>query len=123
MANLNRDLTVLIHIQNYCKETKETMTVFKNDYEEFKKNNIYRNAISMTIFQIGELVNHLSSEYLEETKDKMNWNMIRGMRNHFAHGYFKMDIRVIFETALEDIPKLKEFIDSEILRINEELKK
>ena len=114
MGNLDRDLTVLIHMKNYCTETIETMNKFNNDYNAFKNNFIYRNAVSMSIFQIGELVNHLSEEYVENTNDKMNWKAIRAMRNHFAHGYFKMDIKVIFETALEDIPRLKELIDIEI---------
>lgn len=52
-------------------------------------------------FQIGELVNHLSSEYLNETQNEINWSDIRGMRNRFAHGYFEMDKKVIFNTALE----------------------
>ena len=49
MANLNRDLTVLIHIQNYCKETKETMNAFKNDYESVNgKENAYGNKPSIS---------------------------------------------------------------------------
>lgn len=64
----------------------------------------------MKIFQIGELANHLTDNYLEDTKEEINWNAIKGMRNRFAHGYGKMDSMKIFYTGIEDIPVLREFI-------------
>ena len=70
----------------------------------------------MKIFQIGELANHLTDEYLEETKNEMNWNAIRGMRNRFEHGYGKMDLNKIFYTATEDIPVIKEFLEKQIIK-------
>lgn len=48
------------------------------------------------------------------TKNEINWNAIRGMRNRFAHGYGKMDIEKIFYTAVEDIPIVKEFLVREL---------
>ena len=68
----------------------------------------------MKIFQIGELVNHLSSEYLTETQNETDWNSIRGMRNKFAHGYGKMDFEKIYNTAMTDIPILHKFLDKQI---------
>ena len=46
--------------------------------------------------------------------------VIRGMRNHFVHGYDIMDIEVIYNTAKEDIPILKEFIDKHIKSLSSE---
>ena len=48
----------------------------------------------------------------------MNWTDIRGMRNRFAHGYFEMDRKVIFNTAKSDIPILQDFIKKEIERLS-----
>ena len=118
MANLKRDLTILLHMQGYCEEVEETLNTFNKDIEQFKNNFIFRNAISMSIFQIGELANHLSKDYLNETKNEINWYEIIGMRNRFAHGYFDMDYQIIFETALKDIPVLAKFINEEIDRLN-----
>ena len=44
----------------------------------------------------------------------MNWNVIKGMRNHFAHGYFSMDYQIIFDTAKKDIPLFQKKLDEEI---------
>lgn len=109
-----RDYTILKHMQKYCEEIENTIDRFGNNLENFKKDNDYKDSISMKIFQIGELANHLTDEYLEMTKNEINWNAIRGMRNRFAHGYGKMDIEKIFYTAVEDIPIVKEFLVREL---------
>ena len=117
MVDLNRDLTVLLHMKKYSEEITQ-LELDKITYEEFVNNYVLRNSISMDLMQIGELVNHLSNEYYERTNDKMNWNVIKGMRNHFAHGYFSMDYQIIFDTAIKDIPLFQKKLDEEIQIIN-----
>lgn len=70
MNNLNRNLSVLIRMKNYCNKIEETLNRFNKDYKIFLEDEDFKDSISMKIFQIGELVNHLSAEYLEETKMK-----------------------------------------------------
>ena len=110
----SRDISILKHMLRYCNEIENTINRFGNDLEMFKNDNDYKDSLSMKIFQIGELANHLTDEYLEETKNKINWNAIRGMRNRFAHGYGKMDSTKIFYTGIEDIPVIKEFLEKEL---------
>ena len=110
----SRDISILKHMLKYCDEIETTIKRFGNDIEKFKKDNDYKDSLSMKIFQIGELANHLTDDYLEETKNRINWNAIRGMRNRFAHGYGKMDVTKIFYTAIEDIPVIKEFLKKEL---------
>ena len=110
----SRDISVLKHMLKYCNEIEKTINRFGNDIEKFKKDSDYKDSLSMKIFQIGELANHLTDEYLEETKNKINWNAIRGMRNRFARGYGKMDSTKIFYTGIEDIPVIKDFLEKEL---------
>ena len=109
-----RDLDILKHMLKYCNEVKSTINRFGNDINIFKADNDYKDSLSMKIFQIGELANHLTDEYLEKTKNEMNWNAIRGMRNRFAHGYGKMDLNKIYYTAVEDIPVIEEFLKNQV---------
>jgi len=113
----DRDIAVLKHILKYCKQVEETLNDFSNDKNEFFNSHIFRNATSMAIFQIGELANHLTDEYQKETLNEMNWRQIVGMRNFFAHGYSKMDVEVIWDTAMNSIPNLKGFCVKEITRL------
>ena len=117
MSNLNRNLTVLLHMKEYCEQIEKTFEIFGKSIEDFNSNVVFRNAISMPIFQIGELVNHLTSDYIESTQNNVNWIEIKGMRNRFAHGYYDMDYSIIFDTAINDIPVIKEFIDKEIKKL------
>ena len=110
----NRDITILKHMLKYCNEIEKTIQRFGKELENFKKDSDYKDSLSMKIFQIGELANHLTDEYLEQTKNEINWNAIRGMRNRFAHGYGKMDSTKIFYTGLEDIPVIKKFIQEQL---------
>ena len=120
MSNLNRNLTVLLHMKEYCEQIEKTFDMFGKNIEDFNINVVFRNAISMPIFQIGELVNHLTEDYIVATQNDINWNEIRGMRNRFAHGYYDMDYSIIFDTAINDIPLIKEFIDKEIKKLMKE---
>lgn len=55
MVNFDRKTTILLHIQKYCVEIEENFKFFGTQIETFKKNNIFRDSISMKLFQIGEL--------------------------------------------------------------------
>lgn len=87
-----------MHIQNYCRDIAGFIQRFGKDYQLFIQDRAYFNAVSMCILQIGELANGLSVEFREETKEQMQWGLIRGMRNWLAHAYTEMDENVIWET-------------------------
>ena len=105
---LSPDYQRISHIKNYCKDISDFMERF-GDYQQFTTDRAYRNAVSMCILQIGELANGLSNEFREETKDSMQWGLIRGMRNWVAHSYQNMDIEIIWDTISNSIPVLAEF--------------
>lgn len=41
------------------------------------------------------------------------------MRERFAHHYGDMNLEIIFNTAIDDIPKLNEFIQKELGNIDD----
>lgn len=117
MVNFDRKTTILLHIQKYCVEIEENFKFFGTQIETFKKNNIFRDSISMKLFQIGELTKQLdreNKEYIKKTESKVPWKSIIRMRERFAHHYGDMDLDIIFNTALNDIPKLKDFLQKEL---------
>ncbi|HMA82951.1 MAG TPA: HepT-like ribonuclease domain-containing protein [Candidatus Thermoplasmatota archaeon] len=44
----------------------------------------------------------------------MPWKRIIGMRNRLIHGYFDIDLAIVWKTATEDIPPLIEEIKNMI---------
>lgn len=104
----NRDEIVIRKIIQYSDEIGETISRFNLTSDTFADDFIARNAISMCILQIGELVGKLSDDF--KTKNSaMPWREIKAMRNIAAHNYGEIDIDILWETAIADIPSLKEY--------------
>ncbi len=100
------DIQRIRHMKSYCEKIAKTINRFGAERKTFASDDDYANSVSMSIMQIGELSIGLSDEFKEKTKNQMQWGMIRGMRNLFAHTYASMDKDVIWEVASNDIPGL-----------------
>lgn len=64
--------------------------------------------------QIGELSGGLSEEYRKATSSRVQWGPMKGMRNLVAHSYGSMNREIIWETAVNDIPTLKQFCEEQL---------
>ena len=71
------------------------------------------NGICMCFIVIGEEVKRID-RYTEKqflpNYPSISWESVMGMRDRIAHGYFEIDIDVIFDTLRNDIPPLLEVI-------------
>lgn len=61
--NLNRDISIIEKIYNYCNEIDEAHNTFNKSYDNFKVNSVYKNAVCLCLMQIGELTNNLSEDF------------------------------------------------------------
>ena len=71
------------------------------------------NGICMYFIIIGEEVKRIdrySERKLLSNYPSIPWKIIMGMRDRIAHGYFEIDIDVVFDTLKNDIPPLFEVI-------------
>ncbi|MDR0307215.1 MAG: DUF86 domain-containing protein [Chitinispirillales bacterium] len=103
-----RDRDILEHIVEYCDEVRQAIVMFDDSLKSLKTNATYKNAVSMCVLQIGELVTHFSKEFLA-ANPKVPWADIKRMRNIAAHHYKKFSLEKLHGTMVKDIPKLKEY--------------
>lgn len=48
---------------------------------------------------------------IKEANQGIPWSAIRGMRNFHAHDYENVDLEIVWNTLIEDIPALKERLE------------
>ena len=105
------DLQRTAHIRDYCVEIQKTIVRYGDTFEAFDSDADYQRSVSFSILQIGELSGGLSQEFRQATANRVQWGPMKGMRNLVAHNYGSMSREIIWETAVTDIPALKNFCD------------
>lgn len=65
-----------------------------------------QSAVIMQLTLVGELAKKIS----EGTRHSIQlpWKEIAGFRDNAIHDYFSLDLEVVWQTVVEDIPVLKE---------------
>lgn len=65
-------------------------------------------AVAMNLIIIGEAVSRIGSDDPDffARHPELPWRQMTGMRNRVAHGYFDLNMRVVWETALTFVPEL-----------------
>ena len=105
------DLQRIAHIRDYCVEIQKTIVRYGDTFEAFDSDADYQRSVSFSSLQIGELSGGLSQEFRQATANRVQWGPMKGMRNLVAHNYGSMSREIIWETAVTDIPALKNFCD------------
>lgn len=116
---LQRDRQRLTRILEYCEDINAAISRFKADFEVFQQDLAYQHSVAFCILQIGELVGSLSDEYRRATMESIPWNQIKGMRNIVVHDYGDIDLEVVWDTAINGVPTLKEFCEEQLSSISD----
>ena len=80
------------------------------DKDEFLVDKRTQQAVILNLIIIGEAATKLLKDYsqfLDQHPD-VPWRSMRGMRNRIAHGYFEIDLDVVWETVKTALPQLLE---------------
>ena len=88
---------------------------FGKSYDIFSKDPVYRNAVSLCILQIGELVGNLSEAFRAD-HPSIPWRQIKLMRNIVAHRYGTIDHAITWDVIENDIPDLKAYCEKLLRR-------
>jgi len=79
--------------------------VSKDDFLTDKRT---QQAVTMSLIIIGEAATKVMDGYAEFTQAhaEVPWRSMRNMRNRMAHGYFDINLDVVWETVQEWLPEL-----------------
>lgn len=76
--------------------------------DDFRKDLLVQRAVGMSILMLGEAALRLSREHPEFLVDhpEFPWPAIQGLRNRIAHGYFDIDLDIVWRTTSVSLPDL-----------------
>jgi uncharacterized protein with HEPN domain len=73
----------------------------------FMRDELRQSAILHKLLIIGEAAARLSSELRDRYPD-VPWRDIVGFRNTAIHAYFAVDLAIVWVTATQDVPELRQ---------------
>lgn len=78
------------------------------DKDEFIADKRTQQAVIMSLIIVGEAATKVMDRYgsFAETHLDIPWRNMRGMRNRIAHGYFEVDLDVVWDTVQTALPQL-----------------
>ena len=100
LKKINQHIESIIY---YCKDCE--------NLEEFEADSMRVEACVFNLMQIGELAKmSLTNEIKSEIKS-IPWNQIYGLRNRIVHGYDGVDMSIVWDVIIEDLPELKQELE------------
>lgn len=78
--------------------------------EDFLADKRTQQAVIMNLLIIGEAATKIMDGYaaFAEQNPEVPWRAMRGMRNRIAHGYFEINLEVVWDTVQIALPDLLE---------------
>ncbi|MEK6749953.1 MAG: DUF86 domain-containing protein [Pseudomonadota bacterium] len=77
---------------------------------EFLADKRTQQAVIMSLIVIGEAATKIMDQHAEfsDQHPEVPWRSMRGMRNRIAHGYFDINLEVVWDTVQTALPDLLE---------------
>lgn len=100
---MQRDQAYFLDILIAARQITQFTTDLK--WEHFKTSALHQNAIIRALEVIGEATRKVSQETRDILQD-IPWSDMIGMRNRLIHEYFEIDLDKVWDTIINDIPKL-----------------
>ncbi|MBI4645955.1 MAG: DUF86 domain-containing protein [Bacteroidia bacterium] len=105
-----KDYAILTNILDSINKILENTSNYDN-ISNFVADHRSFDATLMNFIVIGEMVGKLSVE-IKEKNPAVDWRKIYAFRNVLAHDYFGIEEKQIWQIVQNDIPKLKNDIET-----------
>lgn len=100
----------LDHIAEASRLARDYVAGMSKD--SFLKDRRTQQAVVLNLMVIGEAAARITTEHKEfaATHSQIPWAQMRGMRNRMAHGYFTLDLHIVWDTVQSSLPSLQTHI-------------
>jgi uncharacterized protein with HEPN domain len=94
-VSLENDLSRFRHMQAAVEKAIELSSQLTR--EQLERDEVMVLALTRLLEITGEAGSKVTPER-QQRFDTLPWAMLIGMRNHLAHGYFNVDIEIVWDT-------------------------
>lgn len=74
-------------------------------WEGFQQSELHQNAVMRPLEIIGEAA-RLVSQQTRQAHPEIPWEQMIGMRNRLIHECFRVNLKTVWETVQNDLPRL-----------------
>ena len=97
------DLKYLLHIRECIGRVEEDVA---GGRDTFMASHTVQDAVLRNLQVIAESTKRLS-EGQRASQPDIDWGGIAGFRNLLVHGYLGVDLAVVWQVVIDDVPELK----------------
>ncbi|SRR5258706_15645420 len=101
------EIELILHIQeevDFC-----LLQLTGTSFDSFINDGVLSRAIVRSLEIIGEASKKLPVEFRNKYP-LVEWKIMAGMRDRLIHHYFGIDYETVYDTVINDLPSLKEWI-------------
>lgn len=106
---MNEDSRLADYLRQIIESSRDAVSFTSGmDRESFLADLRTQRAVVMSLMIVGEAAARVISDHADfaEAHPDIPWRSIRGMRNRIAHGYFDVDLVVVWQTVEVELPTL-----------------
>ena len=96
----------IIEHMNYAEEFIRDMT-----FDEFKSDKKTVLSVTKCIEVVGEATKHIPDQ-IRERYPEIPWRDMAGIRDRLFHGYFKVDLSIVWTTVTIEFPELRSMLEN-----------
>jgi uncharacterized protein with HEPN domain len=80
------------------------------DFDRFATDDVLRRACARSLEIIGEAVKNVSQDFRKKHQE-IEWTKIAGLRDKLIHGYFDVDLGILWDVIQKKLLPLRETVD------------
>lgn len=119
---MSRDQQRLHDYLAHIIQAIQRISHYTEDIDEmsFLENELIQDAVIRNIEVVGEASKNIDKYYQDFSKQHPELPLIVAyeMRNAIAHGYFKVDLEIVWKTIKQDMPVLEQQIKDVLIKLN-----
>ena len=113
-SNLFHIGTLNILLDQFIKRYRDRLQIqqimidleMPKDAAGFSKDQKTQSAVILQLLLIGEIAKKISPE--KRSTIDLPWREIAGFRDRAIHNYFEIDLDIVWQTLISDLPEVKE---------------